>query len=523
MDLADLIQSISDNQKHECCDRHRGWLMAAVKVSIAMQKQILELHSKGIKSRQIAKILKVGRNTIRRVIKRGELTAPGAIEPDWSKSINWEKVRLEVSRGVQLNVLAREHAGQTISYVQFWRQFRKTYPELPTVTMRLTHVPGEKCFFDYSEGIDIICRETGEVESTSLMCGVMAMSSYTYGEFTFTQKREDLTRSMESAFRYFGGVTPYVTVDNQKAAVDRAHWYDPDVNPTFVDFANHWGFAVVPARPFRPRDKGANESAIGVVQRQFFQEVRERKFYSLSELNIAFREYLERLNGTVMKDWGVSRRERFDGERSLLKPCPSENWEQSEWRKAKVHPDCHIQVLKKSYSVPFQSVGREVRVRITARLIEIFDEDLNPLASHSRLLGKEAHSTNLSHYPAEKLALTQFSIQSALRQAEAIGEETLKLATELLSGAFPLKHLRRVQGILRLYESRRVTAAGLEYAAKAALTYGRPQFPYIQASAEYFDKNGGRPSLVRAAPRRDANEIYVHQQTQTIEEIYDDQ
>ncbi|MBK7893120.1 MAG: IS21 family transposase [Bdellovibrionales bacterium] len=241
----------------------------------------------------------------------------------------------EVSRGVQLNVLAREHAGQTISYVQFWRQFRKTYPELPTVTMRLTHVPGEKCFFDYSEGIDIICRETGEVKSTSFMCGVMAMSSYAYGEFTFTQKREDLTRSMESAFRYFGGVTPYVTVDNQKAAVDRAHWYDPDVNPTFVDFANHWGFAVVPARPFRPRDKGANESAIGVVQRQFFQEVRERKFYSLSELNIAFREYLERLNGTLMKDWGVSRRERFDGERSLLKPCPSENWEQSEWRKAK--------------------------------------------------------------------------------------------------------------------------------------------------------------------------------------------
>jgi len=162
-------------------------------------------------------------------------------------------------------------------------------------------------------------------------------------------------------------------------------------------------------------------------------------------------------------------------------------------------------------------------VRITARLIEIFDEDLNPLASHSRLLGKEAHSTNPSHYPAEKLALTQFSVQSALRQAETIGEETLRLVTELLGGAFPLKHLRRVQGILRLYESRRVTAAGLEYAAKAALTYGRPQFPFIQASAEYFDKNGGRPSLVRAAPRRDANEIYVHEQTQANEERFDDQ
>jgi transposase len=194
---------------------------------------------------------------------------------------------------------------------------------------------------------------------------------------------------MENSFRYFGGVTSYVTVDNQKAAVDRAHWYDPDVNPTFVDFANHWGFAVIPARPERPRDKGANESGIGVVQRQFFQEVRERTFYSLSELNNAFREYLEVLNNAVMKDWGVSRRERFEGERHLLKPCPNQNWEQSDWRKAKVHADCHVQVLKKFYSVPFKFVGREVRVRLTTKLIEIFDEDLNPLFARLKKSAKK--------------------------------------------------------------------------------------------------------------------------------------
>jgi transposase len=510
VDLADLIQSISDNQKRECWHFHKEVVMAAVKVSIPMQKQILELHSQGVKARKISRILKVGRNTVRRVIERGELTAAGAIEPEWSKTIDWEKVRLEVSRGVQLNILAREHAGQAISYVQFWRQFRKTYPKLPTVTMRLTHVPGERCFFDYGDGIDIVCKDTGEVKSTSLMCGVMAMSSYTFGEFTFTQKREDLTRSMENSFRYFGGVTPYVTVDNQKAAVDRAHWYDPDVNPTFVDFANHWGFAVIPARPERPRDKGANESGIGVVQRQFFQEVRDRTFYSLSELNVAFREYLERLNNAVMKDWGVSRLERFEGERHLLKPCPIQNWEQSEWRKAKVHADCHLQVAKKFYSVPFKYVGREVRVRMTSKLIEVFDEDLNPLTAHARLLGKETHSTDPSHYPAEKLALTLFSVQVALREAEKIGEETLKLVTQLLGGSYPLKHLRRVQGILRLHQTKRVTREALEHATKMAVLYNRPQFPYVQATAEYFDKNGLRPTIVRAAPKREQSQMYLH-------------
>jgi transposase len=485
-------------------------VMPAVKVSIAMQKQILELHAQGLTARKIARTLKVGRNTIKRVLSRGELIPEGAIQPEWAKAIDWEKVRLEVARGVQMNILAREHAADKISYVQFWRQFNKTYPDLPTVTMRLDHKPGEKCFFDYAEGIDIVDIATGEIISTSLCCGVMAMSSYTYGEFTLTQRRGDLIRSMENAFRFFGGVTPYVTVDNQRAAVDRAHWYDPDVNPTFVDFANHWGFAVIPARPFKPRDKGGNESAIGVIQRQFFQEVRDRVFYSLAELNAAFREYLERLNRAVMKDWGVSRHDRFDGERLLLKPCPVQNWEQSEWRGAKVHADCHVQVLKKFYSVPYRFVGRDVRVRVTSKLIEVFDEDLNPLATHMRLLGRETHATDPKHYPAEKVALTQFSVQQALREGGRIGPETAKLVGQLLSGSYPLKYLRRVQGILRLHQTARVSREALEHAAKMGLTYGKLQFPYIQATAEYFDKNGSRPKLATSAPIRDPSSMYLH-------------
>jgi len=484
--------------------------MAAIKVSIPMQKQILELHSQGLTARKIAKTLKVGRNTIKRILARGEIAMPGGIAPEWAKTVDWEKVRLENSRGVQINILAREFAGEKISYVQFWREYHKKYPTLPAVTMRLVHKPGEKCFFDYSEGIDIIDPSTGEIKKTSLMCGVMAMSSYTYGEFTFTQKRNELTRSMENAFRYFGGVTPYVTVDNQKAAVNQAHWYDPDVNPTFVDFANHWRFAVIPARPNRPRDKGGNESGIGVIQRQFFQEVRDQKFYSLEELNKCFRQYLERLNTAVMKDWGVSRSDRFAGEKNLLKSCAVQNWEISEWRTAKVHADCHIQVLKKFYSVPYKFVGREVRVKITSKLIEVFDQDLNPIAAHARLLGKEIYSTNSKHYPEEKLALTQFSVQLALREASKIGPETEGLVNHLIGGSYPLRYLRRVQGILRLKHSGKVTREGLEHACKLGMMYGKTQFGYIQATAEYFDKNGAKPSAVRSAPVREVGSVYLH-------------
>src|SRR6185437_13613233 len=105
--------------------------MATMRVSIPMQKQILELHARGYTARKIAKTLKVGRNTIKRVLARGDLVEPGPPEPPWSKSIDWEKVRLEVGKGVQFNILAREYAGDKISYSQFWRQFRKKYPAVP--------------------------------------------------------------------------------------------------------------------------------------------------------------------------------------------------------------------------------------------------------------------------------------------------------------------------------------------------------------------------------------------------------
>ncbi|MBL7671463.1 MAG: IS21 family transposase [Bdellovibrionaceae bacterium] len=497
--------------------------MTVIKVSILMQKQILELHSKGFTARRIAKSLKVGRNTIRRILERGDVATPGAVVPDWAKLVDWEKVRLEASRGVQMNILAREHAEGKISYVQFWREYNKKYPSHPTVTMKLIHKPGDRCFFDYTEGIDIVDRESGEIRKTSLLCGVMAMSSMTYGQFTMTQKRDDLMRSMESAFRFLGGVTPYVTVDNQKAAVDVAHWYDPDMNPAFIDFANHWGFAVIPARPYRPQDKGGNECGIGVIQRQFYQEVRGRIFYSLSELNSAFAEYLTRLNLAVMKDWGVSRMDRFEGERHLLKALPLSNWEPSEWKTPKVHADCHVQALKKFYSVPYQHVGQEVRVRLTAKLVEVFDKELNPLCVHARLLGRETHSTNESHYPAEKVAMTQFSVQVAKRESAKIGPETERLVNQLLDIAYPLKYLRRVQGILRLYQGNHVSREGLEHGCKMGLAFNKTFYGYVFAAAKFFDQNGNRPTLVKSAPIREASTLHLHNNQQQMEESGNDE
>lgn len=208
----------------------------------------------------------------------------------------------------------------------------------------------------------------------------------------------------------------------------------------------------------------------------------------------------------------MSRSDRFKGEKNLLNALPVTNWEPSEWKTPKVHADCHVQVLKKFYSVPYQNVGREVRARVTAKLIEMFDKDLNPLCVHVRLFGSETHSTNEGHYPPEKLAQTQFSVQVAKREATRVGPETEKLVSHLLDTAYPLKYLRRVQGILRLYHGNHVSREGLEHGAKMAMTFNKTQYGYVQSTALHFDKNGNRPRLVGSAPIREASSMHLHNQ-----------
>jgi hypothetical protein len=311
-------------------------------------------------------------------------------------------------------------------------------------------------------------------------------------------------------FAFFGGVTPYMVVDNLKSGVHRADLYDPDVNPTYCDFANHMGFAVLPARPAKARDKASGESAIGVIQRGFFQEVRQRIFYSLSDLNTAFRGYLERLNHAVMKDYGVSRNQRFEEEKKQLKALPPSGFELSEWRSAKVHPDCHIQVEKNFYSVPFVYVGQKVRVRLTDKMVEVFNDDSQPIAAHGRLRGIGMFSTYDSHYPEKKLSVARFEVHHAKQQAQKLGPQVEQLVDKLLSTEYPLRHLRRVQGILRLAKRYPITPEALDHACGRALIFNKTRVAYIKDCALYFVTQGQRPKLI--TPRREQGAVHLYQQ-----------
>jgi transposase len=492
--------------------------MAKERTSVRMQAQIKTLSEQGHSIRSIARVLRLSRRTVRKFLEptaqppsQSGLSAV-AQAGGWIETVDWEYVRQEVyGKGTTVKQIQREVAPE-IAYVKFWRQFReKVRPQASPdqVTIRLHHKPAEKTQIDFSDGLFITERGTGNKLLTQFFLGVLPFSSYTFGEFVLDQKLSTFIGVQQRMFAYFGGITPYLVVDNLKSGVHRADLYDPDVNSTYCDFANYAGFAVLPARPYKARDKGSGESHIGVVQRGFFQEVRNRVFYSLQELNQTLRNYLRRLNHEVMKDYGVSRNQRFAEEKKQLKPLPPSPFELSEWRGAKVHPDCHIQVEKNFYSVPFVYVGHKVRVRLTEKIVEVFSDDSQPLTVHTRLRGIGQFSTYDFHYPENKLSVARFEVRHAQQQANKLGPQVEKLVDQLLSGQHPLRHLRRVQGILRLAKRYPITAQALDHACQRALSFNKTRLAYIKDCALYFVAHGQRPTLL--TPKRKPDTVHLHQ------------
>lgn len=486
--------------------------MAKERTSVRMQAQVKTLSEQGHSIRRIARILRLSRRTVRKFLEPTPQSSSDS--GGWVETVDWEYVRKEVyGKGTTVKQIQQEVAPE-VGYVKFWRAFREKVgcqASPQQVTIRLDHKPAEKTQIDFSDGLWITDPATGNKTLTQFFLGVLPFSSYTFGEFVLDQKLSTFIGVQERMFAFFGGVTPYLVVDNLKSGVHRADLYDPDVNPTYCDFANHMGFAVLPARPNKARDKGCGECHIGVIQRGFFQQVRNRTFYSLPELNTAFRHDLERLNHEVMKDYGVSRNQRFEEEKKQLKALPPCAFELSEWRAAKAHPDCHIQVEKNFYSVPFVYVGQKVRVRLTEKMVEVFSQDSQPLTAHMRLRGIGQFSTYDFHYPEAKLAVARFEVHHALAQARKLGPHVEKLLGELLSAQHPLRHLRRVQGILRLARRYPITPQALDHACQRAMVFHKTRLAYIKDCALYFVTHGRRPTL--AAPKRQSGTLHLHRHT----------
>lgn len=269
------------------------------------------------------------------------------------------------------------------------------------VVMRQTHKAGEKCFVDYSgKKPTYIDGRTGEVVEVELFVAVLGASNYTYAEATETQRVPDFIASHVRAYEYFGGVTEMTVPDQLKSGVTKSCRYEPGIQRSYAEMARHYGTAIVPARPYKPRDKAKVEVAVQVAQRWILARLRNETFFSLGALNRRIAELREDMNARPMKKLGgVTRRELFERyDRPVLRHLPSEAYELAEWSEATVNLDYHVEYEKHWYSAPYQIAREAVWLRATAATIELFFRG-ERVASHARSHEAYKHTTETSHMP----------------------------------------------------------------------------------------------------------------------------
>ena len=210
---------------------------------------------------------------------------------------SYRKVNLTL---IQLWIEYKANHPDGFQYTQFCEYYRRWRSKLD-YCMHQEHRAGEKVFIDYSDGLSIVDTSTGELIPTQLFLAVWGASNYTYAEATLSQTLPDWIGAHGRALEYFGCVPRLLIPDNLKSGVSKACKYEPEVNPTYTDMAEHYGCAVLPARPHHPRDKAKVEVGVLIAKRWILAVLRQRTFYSLVELNAAIRQLLERLNSRLLR------------------------------------------------------------------------------------------------------------------------------------------------------------------------------------------------------------------------------
>ncbi len=364
-------------------------------------------------------------------------------------------------------------------YSQFCDLYRHWRGKLDYV-MRQEHRAGEKVFIDYSDGLSILDPSTGELILTQLFLAVWGASNYTYAEASLSQTLPEWIGSHGRSLEYFGCVPRVLVPDNLKSGVSKACKYEPELNPTYADMAEHYGCAVLPARPRKPRDKAKVEAGVLIAQRWILAVLRHRTFYSLAELNTAIGECLERLNNRPMRKLKKSRRDLFETlDRPNALPLPARPYEYAEWHKVKVNFDYHIKVDDHYYSVPFQLLHERLDIRQTATTVEAFGKG-ERVAAHARSHVKGGYTTLKEHMPPRHRAYAEWSPERFIQWAGKTGEATVHLVEHVLAGrTYQEQAFRSCMGIIQLgrsYEPERVEAA-----AKRALKFNTCSYRSMKA------------------------------------------
>ena len=371
-------------------------------------------------------------------------------------------------KGVTLQLLWLEYRERYpddgYSHTQFCERYRQWRKKL-SVTMRQSHRAGEKLFVDYAgQTIGVTDPTTGEMTLYQVFVAVLGASNYTFVEVHESQNLRSWIGGHARAFEYFGGVTEVTVPDNLKAGVTKPCFYEPDVNPTYQEMAEHYGTVVIPARVRKPRDKAKAENAVLQVERWVLAPLRKQTFHSVGELRAAIAERREWLNHRPLSKLDGTRRSLFEEiDKPALKSLPATRYTPSEWKpNVGVNIDYHVDFDRHYYSVPYTLAGKRVDVRATSTTVECFHKGRR-IASHLRSYQRGRHTTKPEHMPAAHRRHAEWSPSRMIRWATTIGPNAAKLVETILeSRPHPEQGYRSCLGIIRLgkkYGNDRLEAA----------------------------------------------------------------
>jgi transposase len=395
---------------------------------------------------------------------------------------DWPAIHRELRRkGVTLQLLWEEHRAthpDGHGYSRFCELYR-TWEGRLSPTMRQTHVAGERLFVDYAgTTLEVIDGTTGEVTAAQLFVAALGASNYTYAEASWTQGLADWIGSHTRAFAFFGGVSAMVVSDNLKSGITKACFYEPAVNRAYAEMAAHYDTAVVPARPYKPRDKAKVEVAVQVATRWIIAKLRNRRFFTLVALNAAIAVEVATLNNRVTRHLGASRRTLFmELERPALKPLPAEPYTFAEWKECRAGLDYHVEVEKHYYSVPHGLLREAMWARITARTVEVFHRGKR-VATHVRSSSNRRHTTVRDHMPSSHQRHADWTPERLQRRANEIGPKTSALIEVIQrEKTHPEQGFRACIGILR--HAKTFGAERLEAACDRALEIGARSYTSV--------------------------------------------
>ncbi len=469
-------------------------------------KEVLRLHhQKGLSARQVAKSLGIGRSTIQDYLRRAEqagLSWPlppelddGTLEDRLFPCIQCapqqkrqmpplEYLHQELKKkGVTLQLLWHEYKEkhpEGYQYSQFCRIYRQWAEKLDPC-LRQDYRAGEKLFVDYAgQTMEITNPETGEIHEAQIFVATLGASNYTFAEASLCQNLPSWIESHVHAFEFFQGVAEILIPDNLKDAVTRSCRYEPDLNATYRELADHYGAVIIPARVGKARDKAKVESGVLQVQRWVLAPLRHRTFFSLADLNEAIAKQLEILNNRPFEKLDATRKSLFETlDKPALKPLSRHRFTYAEWIRAKVSIDYHIEVDHHYYSVPYQLIHERLDVRLTDTIVEIFFKGRR-VALHRRSCLRAKHTTLAEHMPKSHQKYLQWTPSRLIRWAGRIGPHTQNLVACILENRpHPEQGYRSCLGLLRL--GKRYCPERLEAACGRALAFKAYSYKNVES------------------------------------------